>query len=423
MKNYFKLFKETFFKSAKEVDNFATERGSQKYKLPDYPWLYDEVPDSVQSLYTELYNNVPILDGAIDAYINLINPGWTLVTSKITDQDKNNDLLKNIGFNAELNRLIANYFIYGYSGSEVVLSPDMKQIIRLVNIPSQDLRIKRNEAAQITNFYQINTFKGGSRFIDLNINRFIYLVKDGTTKEPYGRSLFKSLPFLTRIMLEMQDSIGKIYKKYGSPRFHVKYIPAVQLSDKVLKSRLDVIKDKFDNPKVGEDFFTAGDVEVAVIGAGGEEIKFTVEMSEIMQGIFSGLKLPAGLLGYNYGSTETHLAKQLEILLGKIVSCQTEISDSINKQFMPLVAKVYNLKEVPQLTFNRSIIADEKAEAETEEIKLRNLNSLISLGLIDDDYIKNKLHLPEMTGKREAQKRVDDKLKSQMEVKSNAKES
>lgn len=407
MKNYLKLIKEAFFRSTKEVDNFAFDQGTQKYQLPDFPWLYDEVPENALSLYKQLYDNVPILDAAIDAYVNLINPGWSLVRSKNTDQEKNKTILESIGFNAELNRLLTNYFVFGFNGSEIILSDDMTEIIRLVNVPSEDLRIKRNKNAQVTNYYQINTFGTGNRFVDLNINRFLFLVKDGTTKEPYGRSLFKTLPFLTRIMLEMQDSIGKIYRKYGSPRFHVKYIPAVQLSEKVLKSRLDTIKGKFDNPKIGEDFFTAGDVEVTVIGAEGKEIKFTVEMSEIMQGIFSGLKLPAGLLGYNYGSTETHLAKQLEILLGKIIGYQTEISDKINKQFMPIFAKVYSLPEVPRLTFARSIIADEKSEAETDEIKLRNLNSLISLGLVDDEYIINKLNLPEMTGTKKAQERVD----------------
>jgi len=391
--NFLEKIKSTFFKSKPQEDGFSTAAGTQKYILDTFPFLFDSEPKWM-SLYKELFDNVSIIDNAIDTYVQLINPGYIIESDKEKEVEAVYEVLDYIEFQEELNKLIQNTLIYGFNGSEVVLSSDLRSILRFVNVPSKDLRIKRDKKANIVKYYEINT---GGKFVELNTNRFIYFTKQATTDEPYGRSLLRALPFLTRIMLEMQDSIGKIYKKYGSPRFHVNYIPKISLDDATLTRRLNMIKEKFDNPKVGEDFFSAGDVQITTIGAEGEAIRFNIEMSEILQGVLSGLKLPAGVLGYNYGSTETHLAKQLEILLGRVTSYQKYYASVLNKQFMPLLAKVYNLSEVPKIQFERPIIVDEQVEAATRSIEISNIQTLKSMGIITDEYAIEKLELPKLS--------------------------
>lgn len=396
--NIFKTVKEKMFKSQK-VDSFAAgkgTKGTQKYELSQFPYLYTEAPDWI-SLYTELYDNVTVLENAVDTYVELINPGWSIESDKEKDVKLVEDVLKSIQFSQGFNMLLRNTFIYGFSGSEIVLANDMQSIERLVNVPNTELRIKRNKQANITDYYQLSSSGHGG--IQLNPNRFIYTTRQVTTDHPYGRSLFKALPFLTRIMLEMQDAIGKIYRKYGAPRFHVRYIPPTQLDDTTLRRRLNTIKEHFDNPEVGEDFFTAGDVEVTMIGAEGQALKFNIEMSEIMQGVMAGLKMPAGVLGYNYGSTETHLTKQIEILLGRIFSYQDDYETMLNFQFMPLIAKIYNLSEIPKIKLDRPIIADELVEEQTRSLKIDNVDKLLGMNLIDTEYAINRLKLPRIPGK------------------------
>ncbi len=386
--------KRSIFKS-KPSSGFDVQTGTQKYRLKQFPFLYESEPEFL-SLYKELFDNIPIMDNAIDTYVTLINPGYTIESDNAKDIKIVDEVLKHIRFPNEVNELIQNSLIYGFSGSEIVLSSDLTAILRMKNVPSEDLRVERNNAANITNYYQINT--AGS-YIDLNPNRFVFVAKQATTDNVYGRSLFKALPFLTRIMLQMQDAIGKIYNKYGSPRFHVNYVPNVQLDQDTLRTRLNSIKKKFNDPKVGEDFFSAGDVDITVIGAQGEVIKFSVEMQEITQGVFSGLKLPAGVLGYNYGSTETHMATQIEVLLARIIAYQKYFASEINAEFMPLLAKVYNLSSIPSIKFDRPVIVDEEKEAKTETIKISNVTTLLSKKLISPEYAIEKLKLPKITPK------------------------
>ncbi|MEA3357316.1 MAG: hypothetical protein U9Q67_02680 [Patescibacteria group bacterium] len=366
-------------KKEKIHDSFEFEEATQSYRLKQYGYLYEGPTDSYLTLYKQLYDNVPVLDGAINAYTDLTCAGWEISSDDAKEAELITDELNLTNFDKILKTNMDSYFIYGFYGAEIVPSKKFDKIEKFQDIPSTQLRLKRNDYGDITEFVQQSV----PRAISFNPAMVLYSANRESTSEPYGRSLFKSMPWITRIMLEMQDSMNKIYRRYGSPRFHVKYIPAIQLDQNTLEARLRIIKNKFKDIEIGQDFFTAGDVEIGMIGAGtGEQFKLTIEMSEIMQAVFSGLKIPAGVLGYNYGSTETHLKKQIEILLGRILSYQREQAHVINLKLMPLLATIYNLKGIPVLKFNKPIITDEAADLSVETLKINNVNTLIAAGLI-----------------------------------------
>jgi len=384
-------------KYTKKPSFYFTEN-TQDYRLPGFNFLYD-IPENANDLYSQLYDNVPILESAINIYTNLINGDYEIKTKDPNLANSVYDILNATKFDSMLDTGISNTLIYGYSGTEIVLSSGLDKIEKYVDIPYNKLRIKRDTKGDITQFLQINTLYARNRNSAgqaniLNKQNLLWLTRKSTSDKPYGRSVFKSMPFLTKIMLEMQDSIGKIYKKYGSPRYHVKYIPAVQLDGKVLKERIDKIKEAFNKIEVGKDFFSAGEVEVATIGAGGKEIKFTIEMTEIMQGIFSGLGLPAGVLGYNYGSTETHLAKQIQVLLGSLMRYQRYYASEVNMKIMPIIAKVYNLPEIPYFTFAMPVIVDELNEIQIKAGEINNVKNLIDMGMIEPKDGQIILDLP-----------------------------
>jgi len=376
---------------------FYFVESAQDYKLPGFRFLYD-TPTDLVDLYKQLYDNVSILEAAVNVYTNLINGDYEVKTKDPDLADAVYDIFNAIKFDSMLDNAISDTLVYGYSGTEIVLSNTLNEIQKFVDIPHNELRIKRDLNGDIVEFIQLNTIYGGrapagqGNIIDKN--RMFYLTRKSTTDAPYGRSIFKTLPFLTKIMIEIQDSIGKIYTKYGSPRFHVKYVPTVQLDQATLNTRLNTIKNAFDKIEVGKDFFSAGEVEVTTIGAEGQALKFTIEMSEIMQGVFSGLNLPAGVLGYNYGSTETHLSTQVEVLLGNLMRYQRYYAGMVNMVIMPMIAKVYNLPEVPYFTFKEPIIVDELGETQVRSAQINNAKTLIEMGMIDATDAQVELGLP-----------------------------
>jgi len=370
--------------------SFAIQESTQEYRLANYGYLYEAPKDNYLPLYKQLYDNVPVLDGAISTYTDLITSGWDIKSDNPEEAEAITKVLISTNFDKTLKNLLDDYFIYGFYGAEIVLSNKFDAFEKLQEIPPTELRMERDNEANITEFIQTSNPKT----IKINPNVVLFSANRSSTNEPYGRSLFRSLPWITRLMLEMQDSMTKIYKRYGSPRYHVTYTPAIQLDQAELTSRLNTIKGKFKDIAIGQDFFTAGDVTVAMIGAGTEsQFKLSIEMTEIMQSVFSGLKIPAGVLGYNYGSTETHLNKQIEILLGRILSYQREQAHVINKKLMPLLAIVYNLKSIPVLTFKPPIITDESADIALETSKINNVKTLIEMNMITTEDGQQKLGL------------------------------
>lgn len=378
-------------KDIKNEGSFYFDEATQSFRLQQYGYLYDAPKDNYLPLYKQLYDNVPILDGAVSAYTDLVCAGWTIEGDSPEESKFISDELINTNFDKTLKTSMDNYFIYGFYGTEIVPSQKFDKIVKFQEIPTTELRMKRDDLGNITEFVQ----QAQPKTIKFNPAMVLYSANRESVTEPYGRSLFKSLPWITRIMLEMQDSMNKIYRRYGSPRFHVKYIPAIQLDQTTLETRLKAMKAKFKDIEIGQDFFTAGDVEIAMIGAGGgQQFRLTIEMEEVNQSVFSGLKLPAGVLGYNYGSTETHLNKQIEILLGRIMSYQAEQEHVINLKLMPLIATIYNLKKIPKIKFDKPIIVDETAEVTLETAKINATKTLIDMGMITPEDGQIRLGLP-----------------------------
>jgi hypothetical protein len=366
----------------KPIDSFDAIEAVQSFRLQQYGYLYEAPTDNYLSLYKELYNNVPVLDGAVNAYTDLICAGWSIESDNPVEAEFITKELTNTNFDKTLKVSMDNYFIYGYYGTEIVPSQKFDRIVKFQDIPTEQLRIKRDSYGNIVEFVQ-EAFNGAIKF---NPAMVLYSANRESATEPYGRSLFRSLPWITRIMLEFQDSMAKIYRRYGSPRFHVQYLPALQLDQVTLETRLKVLKNKFKDIEIGQDFFTSGDVKVDMMGvgagSGGRQFSLTIEMQEIMMSIFSGLKLPAGVLGYNYGSTETHLTQQIEILLGRLISYQKEQAHVINLKLMPLIATIYNLKSIPSLVFDKPVITDEAKDVALEGSKINNVKTLIDMNMI-----------------------------------------
>ena len=68
-------------KYTKKPPFYFTE-STQDYRLPGFNFLYD-APEDASDLYSQLYDNVPILESAVNIYTNLINGDYEIRTKKI----------------------------------------------------------------------------------------------------------------------------------------------------------------------------------------------------------------------------------------------------------------------------------------------------------------------------------------------------
>lgn len=373
--------------------SFAVKRGTQQsVDLKSYMMQIlntYEAPEADLELYRTLADNVPILAGAINAYTRMINSGFEILAKSPTVLKKTYEVIDELDLEGTINRIIRQMETYGFCGVEIVLNTSMTEIVKLKVIDGRTLRVQKDQWGNIIAYKQIvglttaNTSTMAPGAIDLNPELIMFFQRNPEGDSSYGTSLLKTIPFVTSIMLTIEDAIGKIYRRYGSPKYHVSYTPQSSVPDDVMAKRMDIIKDEFGNIDADADFYSNGEINVEVLTPGSGAINFTEELRHIVEQMLSGLGLPAAVLGYNYGSTETHTKEQGMILVSNLKNSQKVIKRVLMNNLFELMARVYNFPEVPQFEWEEIQIRDEYQDAQADEIKIRNVITKRDNGIID----------------------------------------
>ena len=197
----------------------------------------------------------------------------------------------------------------------------------------------------------------------------------------------KGLPFISRILLKIFESIGNNWERVGNARFAVTYKPPNDSSEQVYtKERAEMIATEWSKAMKNEtptDFIAVGDVSIKVIGADNQVLDSKVPVRQILEQIISKFSIPPFLLGLSWSTTESMAVQQLEILNSELESYRRILNPVINKicntwldlkkiktDFKIKWAYI-NLKDELR-TANAELL-----KARTEEIKIKN-EALIS---------------------------------------------
>jgi hypothetical protein len=152
----------------------------------------------------------------------------------------------------------------------------------------------------------------------------VNLYNPGT--DPHGVSLFRSLPFVSEILLTIEHSLRQTWERFGSPTFGVNWTAPDTFEDydgaktaAIMKGIEDSFVAAMEARKEGkvQDFFST-DVEVSVIGADGQVLDFKEPYEAIMQQIAGRTGLPYWMLGFPWGSTERLSTQQADVLISTL---------------------------------------------------------------------------------------------------------
>ena len=378
----YQRLKEAVIGSNKQaVKPFAVSRGTQaSYDTKSYMMRVlqtYELPENDLELYKVMGENVPILAGAINAYVRMINSDFDILAKNQAILTKAKDICEALDLEGVINKIIRQFETFGFCACEIVLSDDWSEIIRLKVIDSRTLRVQKDPYGNIIAYKQIIGVASGTTstmagVVTLNPNLVMYFQRNPEGDSAYGSSLFRSVPKITSTMLTIEEAIGTIYKRYGSPKFHVSYNPVNQIPDEMMTDRMDTIKTAFGNLGADTDFFSNGEIEVNVLTPGSGAISFTEELRHVVEQLLSGIGLPAAVLGYNYGSTETHIKEQDMILVSNLKNTQQVIRRTLTNSLLTLMAQVYGFSEVPTLEWHEIQIRDEFQDAQADKLKIEN---------------------------------------------------
>ena len=292
------------------------------------------------SIYRALREGVPVIDAAIRELKRLVG------TFEIEADDRTKAEIESLladvpilgtrqtGFSNFLSLHLDSLLLFGKAAAEIVLTNSRDGVYGLKPIPVETLRLVAGEEGQLRIAQQ-----QPQGVVTLPDDLTFYNVLSPQDNRPHGTSLLASLAFVADIWLKMAWSLGKTWERFGTPTFHVNWLPdenfrdpsgsqTQRVLDQVESQFIDAMESRHDLSST-KDFFSAGKVNVEVLGAQGEALNFEVPHRAIMEQIVSVTGLPPWWLGFSWSTTERLSQQQADKIVGNIKSWREEITPDI----------------------------------------------------------------------------------------------
>lgn len=279
-------------------------------------------------LYESMREAIPVIDAALYKIQRLIG-GFRISCNDKQAERMINQFARSVRVGATstgLESFVCSYLdslmLFGNAVGEIVLTADGKQVAGLYNCPFDDVLLKRGKDAMSVNVFRAEY---GSP-IPVEIPELImFTALNPEAGQVRGRSILKSMPFVSSILLKIYNAIGENFDRVGNVRFAVTYKPSSDSVDKAYaKERAQQIAhewaDGMTASKKGDvkDFIAVGDVDIKVIGADNQMIDCEVPAKQMLEQIVAKLSLPPFMLGLSWSTTERMSQQQADSLFNEL---------------------------------------------------------------------------------------------------------
>lgn len=292
-------------------------------------------------LYRAIREAVPVLDAAVMKLIRLTG-GFEVTCADKRAQTELSEFLRTVnagraqrGINAFLDNYLDSMLTCGRAVGEIV-TQGSTEIAALLCGNVCDVQVK--EGLSPLDFVFCGRAESGL-FEPLPYQELILFTPfNSEADSPYGVSLFRSMPFLTEILLKIYQSIGTNWERAGNVRYAVVYKPQGDILDKAYaRERSEQIAKQWStamqSSKNGcvRDFVAVGDVDIRVIGADSQILDSEVPVRQILEQLISRTGIPPFMLGLNWSSTERMSAQQADLMTSELTAIRRNLTPVIEK--------------------------------------------------------------------------------------------
>lgn len=297
-------------------------------------------------LYEMLREAVPLIDAAIVKLIRLTG-GFTVTCADKNAQSMLDSFLAGVpvggcqmGMEAFLNTYFDQLLTFGTAVGE--MAPLGGGQMALYNAPLDALELRRGKNALQT---IVCRRAAGAQAEPLpHPERVLLSVLNPRAGQLGGNSLLQGLPFVSKILLQIYQTIGLNWERVGNVRFAVTYKPHNDAMDRAFaKERaLQVAKEWGEAMNGGgpvKDFVAVGDVDIRVIGADNQILDSEIPVRQMLEQVVAKTGLPPFLLGLHWSSTERMSAQQADVLTSELESYRrilTPVIETVCQTFLRL---------------------------------------------------------------------------------------
>lgn len=312
----------------------------QTYRKNPFNLLDNYMPlsNTQTRLYKELREAVPILDAAIFKIIRLTGD-FDIVCNNENNTRVINDFLKNVnvggnqhGVSAFISTYLDQLLTYGTAVGEIV-TDSYGNFAALYNADIDEIELKRGDDGISTEIC-VREFSKPKPIAFPQLTMLSVLNPEAG--QLGGNSLMKSLPFVSRILMKIYNTIGINWERVGNVRFAVTYKPQNDVVDRAYaKDRAQQVAREWSEAMQSgnevRDFVAIGDVSIKAIGADNQILDSEVPVRQMLEQIVAKTGLPPFMLGLSWSSTERMSSQQADVLTSELEAYRRILNPVIDK--------------------------------------------------------------------------------------------
>lgn len=292
-------------------------------------------------LYRAIREALPVLDAAVMKLIRL-SGGFTVSCGDARAEKELADFIRTVdvgrgqrGLQAFLDCYLDSMLTCGRAVGEIVTegSRDIRAVL-CGNVC--DVQVKEGDSP--LDFFLCGRSEGGG-FEPLPYQELILFTPlNPEADTPYGVSIFRSMPFLSEILLKIYQSIGTNWERVGNLRYAVVYKPQGDIVDRAYaRERSEQIAREWSTAmqsgKSGSvrDFVAVGDVDIRVIGADNQILDSEAPVRQILEQLVAKTGIPPFMLGLSWSSTERMSAQQADLMTSELTAIRASLTPVIER--------------------------------------------------------------------------------------------
>jgi hypothetical protein len=284
-------------------------------------------------LYRSIREGVPLVDAAIWKLVRLCG-GVTPQCREKRAQAGLEQFWRTVdtgwgqrGVQSFLDRYLDDLFTCGHGLGELVLNGEGDDIAALLCADPEQVEVREGDNPM--DFRICLRTLGMPEELPFQ-ELLLFTPFQPTGDAPYGVSLLRSMPFLTKILMKIFQATGQNWERAGNLRFAVVCKPEEGEGAYAQERCRQVAQEWSSAMQAGRegtvrDFVAVGDVDIKVIGADGPILDSETPVKQILEQLVARTGIPPFMLGLSWSSTERMSTQQADLLTSEITAIRRSV--------------------------------------------------------------------------------------------------
>lgn len=281
-----------------------------------------------------------------------------------------------------------NVFTYGRFAGNIVISPNMDEILEFKRVDPFKVKISKEGKAYVED--ENNPSKGKEQ----SPSTFYYFGIGMDDENPYGSAFCEAADTFMQIAMDMMTDMALSSSNAGIPRLHIKVKqPPIQPNEDPanystrVNNYFDATVSEMSELAPDDNIYSWDDVEIAIAGGESSPTAFVwgTNRAVVDEEIIAAFHLFPWVIGRSASTTKNWVTSQFDLLMSMAESFQREA-----KRFSEWIANIdlalagiNNVRAVRTFSQPRDPAAKEQAIA--QRFLIANVKSKILMGTIDPD--------------------------------------